>query len=238
MPTYSQPVLIEMLNAGFFESDIKDLAMEYLGADHLFGEGMNKGERIRVLVGYAAKQGRVEPILEFVKERNPAVFAEFEGRLARPAVYAGLPADFDVGVIRPYLEKVVRECQHLRLTAIDPAGNDANLSLGDVFVSLTGERVTSVVSVESGRKIEIYWSAIAHVYYNDQLIILGDPGSGKSTLLRHLATVFCNALLQERFDHEALLSWETNYEEIPEQGMTLEYQPLATAGAEERVNCV
>ena len=113
------------------------------------------------------------------------------------------PAADDKTLLQPYLEMVARQSNYLSLAPLDPSGQDAaQMQLGHVYVPLNAGAVQ--LPDDAARLVT---SALGHVYYQRQLILLGDPGSGKSTLLRFLALCLAQLALTQDDAWRERLSW-------------------------------
>lgn len=116
---------------------------------------------------------------------------------------ATAPAEDDAALLRPYLELVVRRSSFLSLAPLDPSGQDAaQMQLGHVFVPLNAGALP--IPAETAYVVT---SALGQIYYQRQLILLGDPGSGKSTLLRYLALCLAQLTLTGDAAWREQLSW-------------------------------
>ncbi|MCP4423945.1 MAG: hypothetical protein GY803_05605, partial [Chloroflexi bacterium] len=128
-----------------------------------------------------------------------------EGELAQLGVVGdGVPL-----ALRPYLELTARRYGRLPLGPLDPSGQESSrVSLGQIFVNLYAGVAVQPLAQPDDDKHEFYRAAVAHIFHNRQLILLGDPGSGKSTLLRFLAYCLAQHHLSAAAEWLEKLNWQ------------------------------
>ncbi|MBK8903275.1 MAG: SUMF1/EgtB/PvdO family nonheme iron enzyme [Anaerolineaceae bacterium] len=121
-------------------------------------------------------------------------------------VAAGQGADHEAA-LKIYLETVARQTARLPLSPLDPSGRESTqIALHQVFISLNaGESINA--STNRKDRIWVSRSVLSHLYFNTQVIILGDPGSGKSTLLRYLTFLLAKSQSDVDGNWARHLSW-------------------------------
>jgi hypothetical protein len=72
----------DLLSAAFSDGELTTLCFDYFRSVYEdFGTGMGKGQKIQMLLDHSARQQQLDELVQRVKERNPAQYARFEGRL-------------------------------------------------------------------------------------------------------------------------------------------------------------
>jgi hypothetical protein len=71
-----------LLTAAFSDEELTTLCFDHFRPVYQdFGTGMSKGQKIRRLLDYCNRHGRVAELLDCVRERNPAQYRHSLGRL-------------------------------------------------------------------------------------------------------------------------------------------------------------
>ncbi len=197
--------LLHNLTVLFNRDELKTLCLELdVNFDEL-PEGGLTGQA-RELIHLLRRQDRLLELVKAGQEMRPNADWPAPGKLE-----SGLPPAETPPELRPYLELMLRRSSRLPLVPLDPQGREsAHLSLRQVFINLNGDFAHQVYRDETKAdyKAHLFFNAIlAHIHYNQQLILLGDPGSGKSTLLRYLAHILAQHWLEPAGDWLDNLAW-------------------------------
>jgi hypothetical protein len=72
----------DLLSAAFSDGELTTLCFDYFHPVYEnFGTGMGKGQKIQLLLGHCVRQQNLGKLVQRVKERNPAQYSRFAGRL-------------------------------------------------------------------------------------------------------------------------------------------------------------
>lgn len=72
----------DLVSAAFSDGELTTLCFDHFHTVYEeFGTGMAKGQKIQLLLDHCVRHGRLDELVQRVKERNPAQYARFEDRL-------------------------------------------------------------------------------------------------------------------------------------------------------------
>ena len=79
---YNMAVIRKLLDASFTDEDLSNFCHDYFHEIYeQFTAGQTKSARVRLLIDYSDHRGRLDELLEKVKQENPYKFEEFESQL-------------------------------------------------------------------------------------------------------------------------------------------------------------
>lgn len=186
----SYELLQELLNR-VSEEELKTICVRLKDVNYEDLEGVGRHSKARELVLMLERRNRLH---------------ELEAEL----VAFGADGKGTPEVLRPYLELMARRYGRLSLGALDPSGQESTrISLPQVFVNLNSATVYVPVPDGEIERHIFFRAAVAHIFHNNKIILLGDPGSGKSTLLRYLAYIFTHQWLAPETNWLQQLHWQS-----------------------------
>jgi hypothetical protein len=81
-PTWNRAALRDLLTSALDDQELTGLCFDHFDPVYqIFSDGMKKSDKVQTLLDYCIRQARVQELLDLVRRRNPAQYAQFERRL-------------------------------------------------------------------------------------------------------------------------------------------------------------
>ena len=161
-------------------------------------------EPINVLAGFILS-GLVAALSWVADKRLAGQTVVVQGNAVVTNVVHIQPPNQAVIAERHYLERLIRRCQALPLSALAPETHDSGQAeeptLADVYIeldTLTPDPQAEKEARGSQFGEEKRLSALDVAAQEKRLVLLGDPGSGKSSFVRHLAAWLARSYMDRR----------------------------------------